>query len=194
MKIGTKGNVICVPPEMYLTLSLRCEIEPPSNAASGKSAGTGHDTQRDPYQNRKVVDRHSPRPPPAESPAHFGSIARRRRENLRLGSLERGLDPVPDMIPRGMAASRLAVTSHRRSDFPSPSPSYWFVGSEGNGHTSGGSIPAVASRRTVRLVTRKGTARQRQRKGGRCEPSLGSEEDQGPSAGAAAWSAAEMAT
>ena len=194
MKIGTKGNAICVPPEMYLTLSLRCEIEPPSNAASEKSAGTGHDVERDTKRYRKAVRRHSPRPPPAESPAHFGSTARLRRDHIRLGSLERGLIPVPDTVPRGAAASRFAVASHQLLDLPSPDTSCWFGRGEGNGHTSGGRIPAVASRRTARLATHKGTDRQRQRKGGRCETSLGSEEKQVPSAEATAWSAAEVAT
>ena len=159
MQVGTKGNVICVLPEMYLTLSLQCEIEPPSNEASEKSAGTGHDAERDTKRHRKAVRRHSPRPPPAESPAHFGSIARFRRDHIRLGSLDRVLNPVPDMIPRGTAASRRAGVSHQPSDSPFPGASYRLVGSEGNGHTSGGRIPAGASRRTVRLVTRKGTNR-----------------------------------
>ena len=148
MQVGTKGNVICVLLEMYLTLSLRCEIEPPSNAASEKSAGTGHDVERDTKRHRKAVRRHSPRPPPAESPAHFDSIARFRRDHIRLGSLERGLNSVPDRIPRGAAASRFAVASHQLLDLPSPGTSCWFGGSEGNRHTSGGSIPAVVSRPT----------------------------------------------
>ena len=148
MQVGTKGNTIRVLPEMYLTLSLRCEIEPPSNAASGKSAGTGHDAQRAPYRHWKAVRRHSPRPPPAESPAHFGSIARHRRGNIRLGIPERILNLVPGMTPRGAAASRLAVASHQSSDVPSPGTSCWFGRVEGTGHTIGGSIPAVASRRT----------------------------------------------
>ena len=127
-----------------LTLSLECGIEPPSNAASGQSAGTGHDAQRDSYPHRKGTRRHSP-PPPAESPAHFCFIARFRRGHIRLGSLGRVPIPVPGMAPRGTAASRFAVASHQPSDSPSPGPSYWFVGSEGNGHTNSGRIPTGAS-------------------------------------------------
>ena len=142
-----------------LTLSSQCGRRPPSNAASGKSAGTGHDAPRDTKRHRKVDHRHSPRPPPAESPAHFDSITRHRRGNIRLGSLGRIHAPVSGTDPCGAAASRRALASHRRSDVLSPGPAYWFGRSEGNRHPSGGSIPAGASRRTVRCALRQGTNR-----------------------------------
>ena len=197
MQVGTKGNLICVPPEMYLTLSLRCEIEPPSNAASEKSAGTGHDVERDTKRHRKAVRRHSPRPPPAESPVHFGSIARFRRDHIHLGSLDRVPIPVPDTAPRGAAASRFAVASHQLSDFPSPGTSYWFGGERGEPthkrrEHSGGGKPT--DERCGSLLAREPTDRKCQPKGGQCETSLGSEEDRGPSAEATAWSAAEAET
>ena len=98
-------------PASRLTLSLPCGTKPPSNAVSGKSAGTGHDAQRDPYPHRKTVRRHGP--PPAESPAHFCSIARRRRDYIRLGSLERVHPSVSgtDSVWRGCVLPRGGFTS-----------------------------------------------------------------------------------
>ena len=157
---GRRGKLFEPRRASRLTLSSQCEKRPPSNAASGKSAGTGHDAQRTPYRPRKVGRRHSPRPPPpAESPAHFDSIARRRRDHIHLGSLDRVHAPVSGTDPCGVAASCRAVASHRLSGFPSPGPAYWFGRSGGNGLTSGGSIPAGARRRTVRCAPRQGTNR-----------------------------------
>ena len=84
---GRRGKLFEPRHTSRLTSSSQCERRPPSNAASGKSAETGHDAQRTPYRYRKIGRRHSLRPPPAESPAHFDSITRRRRAHLHLGSL-----------------------------------------------------------------------------------------------------------
>ena len=98
---GRRGELFEPRHASRLTLTSQCEKGPPSNAASGKSAGTGHDAQRDTKRHRKVVRRHSLRPPPAESPAHFDSIARRRRDHIRLGSLDRIHAPVSGTDPCG---------------------------------------------------------------------------------------------
>ena len=89
-----------------LTFSSQCGTRRPFNAASGKSAGTGHDAQRDTKRHRKVGRRHSP-PPPAESPAPFGSIARRCRGNIRLGSLER----IPNPVQAWLRVARLRLAA-----------------------------------------------------------------------------------
>ena len=192
---GRKAGQSAFCPRLYLTSSLRCGIEPPSNAASGKAAGTGHDTQRAPYRNRKAGRRHSLRPPPAESPAHLGSIARRRRDHLRFGSLDRVHAPVSGTGSCGVAASCRAGTSHQSSDVPTLDTFGRFVGSR-NEKINSGSIPAVASRRTEPGARHAGTPTNRhpQLKGGRCEPSLWNEGKQGPPVEAAAWSAAETET
>ena len=128
-----------------LTSRLPCGIEPPSNAANGKSAGTRHEAERDTKRHRKGVRRHSLRPPPAESPAHFCSIARFLRAHIRLGSLERGLNPVPHRFRVALLRLVLRWLHINPRILRPPAPSCWFVGSEGNDHTNSGSIPAVAS-------------------------------------------------
>ena len=129
---GRRGELFEPRRANRLTSNSQCERKPPSNAASGKSAGTGHDAQRDTKRHRKVGRRHSLRPPPAESPAHFDSITRRRRDHIRLGILDRVHAPVSGTDPCGavhLAARGLHIIS-RMSRPSAPSAGSWGAGTK----------------------------------------------------------------